>query len=94
MFPLKRVRKRFGYDEYSGQTIDRLLYSKHVEDLRLIAFICTYAAFLVVLVFAAVLVYDLLKQPGHLEFYKDAMPLEIAVFVGLSGSHRLVLQDR
>lgn len=90
MFPLlKRFRKRFGYDEYSGETIDRLLYSKHVEDLRLIAFICTLAASFVGLVLivlvAGILVYDLLKHAAHWEFYKVVMPLGIAVFVGLSG---------
>jgi hypothetical protein len=80
MFPLlKRFRRRLGYDEYSGQTIDRLLYSKHVEDLRLIAFICTLAAFFVALVFAGALVYDLfLKRAPSWDFYKVVMPLKSA----------------
>ena len=99
LFPLlKRYRKQFGYDEYSGETIDRLLYSQHVKDLRLIAAICTYAASLVALVLivliAVAFVYDMAHWHPHWEFYKVVVPFGIAVFVGLSGVHRLVLQDR
>jgi hypothetical protein len=86
MFPLlKRFRKRFGYDEYSGKTIDRLLYSRHVEDLRWIAGICTYAGLLVALMLAAVLAYDLYKNATSWEFDNVVVPFGIAVFVGLSG---------
>jgi hypothetical protein len=90
LFPLlKRYRKQFGYDEYSGETIDRLLYSKHVKDLRLIASICTFAASLVALALivlvAGVFVYDTAHWEAHWEFYKVVVPFGIAVFVGLSG---------
>ena len=82
--PLKRFRKRFGYDEYSGETIDRLLYSKHVKDLRLIAGICTYAALglIVLAVFAALGL--LLTNAANWDL-KTLVPLGIAVFAGLSG---------
>src|SRR5262245_17105778 len=83
MFPLsllRRFRKLFGYDDYSGETIDRLLYSKHVKDLRLIVSICT----LVALGLIVLAVLDLLMKPAHWhwEFYKVGVPL---VFAGISG---------
>ena len=38
MFPLiGMLRKAGGYDKYSAETIDRLVHSKHVQDLRWIA---------------------------------------------------------
>src|SRR5262245_42136131 len=47
---LRWARRCFGYDKYSSKTVDRLLYSKHVEDLRWIAFVGFVATVLAVLV--------------------------------------------
>jgi len=47
MFALLRlVRGHFGHDRYSAETIDRLLYSAHVQDLRWVANVTTITAIL------------------------------------------------
>src|SRR5256885_510711 len=49
MFALLRgLRALFGYNRYSAKTLDRLLYSSHVDDLRVVARVSSYAAFLAI----------------------------------------------
>jgi hypothetical protein len=59
---MKWIRARMGYDKYSSETIDRLAYSMHVEDLRWVASVTTFGA--IILIITTISMYD--KIPGNL----------------------------
>jgi hypothetical protein len=49
MFPLIRwIRKALGHDKDSAETFDRLIWSKHVEDLRWIVNVTALATIFVI----------------------------------------------
>jgi hypothetical protein len=60
-WPVAFLRWCFGYDRYSAETIDRLVYSRHVRDLRLIVNI---AALFLVLLPAGAWVAWVMTMPG------------------------------
>jgi hypothetical protein len=92
MFPLlTRIRSRLGYNQHSPKTIDRLLYSKHVADLRWIAFVCTLSALLLVLllifIILPIFIYDVFRVGDfkYAELYKIVLPFGVAIGAALGG---------
>ena len=53
-YVLKQLRARLGYDQHSAETIDRLIQSKHVDDLRWVVVATLVTALLGVVVIAAI----------------------------------------
>jgi hypothetical protein len=97
----RALRKRWGYDKYSAETIDRLLHSEHAEDLRWIVDISTVGAALLALLGIAVLLW--LSHGTTDKLPASLLPFQLsAVFAGLcatvawcyqTGSSRLGIVD-
>src|ERR1043166_6603982 len=76
---IKRVRRLMGHDRYSSETIDRLAYSMHVEDLRLVASVTMLGA--IVLIGTTIWMYK--KIP---ELPEGLAPFQItAILAGFGG---------
>lgn len=87
MFELiKFFRIRVGYDEFSAETFDRLIYSRHVRDLRSIARAAIYAAMAAMIVIALIAYKARGLQGADREFYDALVPFQIsAVLVTVGG---------
>jgi hypothetical protein len=88
MFSLIRwFRALLGYNKYSAETFDRLIQSRHVEDLRWIARVTTGAAALAIAAIA-IIAYKVLPTPqvGASKLYEVLVPFQIsAVLASLGG---------
>jgi hypothetical protein len=80
---IKRLRAEWGHDKYSAETIDRLIYSKHVQDVRWIVNVTVYAAaFAIILVLIAALYMGF----GQGSLHNALLPFTVsAVLAGLGG---------
>jgi hypothetical protein len=80
-----RVRASLGYDKYSAETFDRLIYSMHVEDLRWVGRVTVLGAILAVLLIVIV-VPVMGKLSEGSKIYDALVPFQIsAVLAGAGG---------
>jgi hypothetical protein len=94
-FVIRRCREYFGHDKYSAETLDRLIQSMHVKDLRSIANITVGAALLAIAMFVCIalcaVTHPAATQPAvpaayASKLYEALLPFTLsAVLAGLCG---------
>jgi hypothetical protein len=86
-YVLKQFRARLGYGQYSAETIDRLIRSKHVEDLRWVVVVTMIAAILAVAVIAAIaLAADKGAIPGRSKIYELLLSFQLGAVLATVGA--------
>jgi uncharacterized protein (UPF0332 family) len=72
------LRAWWGYDEYSAETVDRLARSKHVADLRGVAWVTVVGALVAIIL---IIVVNLMDRPAGSKLYESFVPVSAVLAV-------------